>query len=994
MRTKFKPTETRKYLEALFENAQGQYLELRFFRPITPGETQTEHKFFKIPEEFNEAILFTKEYAGLYHCYTGAAPRVRKSGKKKDVETLVGAWVDVDGKDFIDSDNFRDAQHGKKQALQNIEDFPLEPSFIIDSGNGYQALWLFDEPWNITDPQERKKAEKLLKNLAKVLESDKYSTDLPRVLRLPGTPNIKDPDNHTIVTDDPSEWTQSRIERKTNRRYTPGELLQVVADILEERGEELEEKRRKNIKTTPGEFDPDEFELNTDLDDFEPSPWIPLMIADIQEHGGHHEQRVVIAYELFNAGMSIDQGVEYFRDVVQPPDFDEETTREYLEYEYKYVHEDGHQKYGPEHPAVRPYVKDYTSSPEQGVINGERIRLAREEMREAIRNPIGDGYIYRFNIVPGVGKTRTMIDELIKLNREKDVKSTVFMPTHELINEWIAYIQANYPGVKVLRLEGAGRIDPILSQENKWSHLMNKGFSPLDLHSWDQFPDEPDGCPYMQQFKKTKNADIILAPPQFQHVKTATEDRIVVYDDIEINALRTETVIPKREVEKAALVFDYIDNTTAFKRVLHETPELDVRKFYGNYQIIKHSIEDDEILEEIKWRDWIKYAIKNNLSKFALDAFIARLRPHNLHETQDTIKERIIAEEHGENTYDVRILRPKKTEKHRDTFILNGGVKNKAFQPYFHEQIKTVVKVTDEELAMPGTRVIKHTPRRNPVANNNPTLLDKTRKNYQRDMDHLTSKLEKAINECNELLVISAKKFFNKLEREKDEHPELYDLIFNQAAGHLWWGNLKGKNEYKTFDGAFILGHQAPPDRTIELDAKLHGTEAPTEIDHRRKELDYGKADYLYHYHVLQRLYQGAHRIRLMTSRKATVYFYTSVIPDQFKDIVEQEYEPPGRSLVIKTRNVLENIPLRNPSPEGKLARILGVGAAWLRRAVKHYGGEYGVRRVDKNYIFETGSFNNKHNLRSEVDNSTLPAAAEPPADQLKLPEAACPGPV
>ena len=49
----------------------------------------------------------------------------------------------------------------KEQALKLINEIPFKPSVLIWSGGGYQAHWLFPEPWIFKNEQDRKKAESL-----------------------------------------------------------------------------------------------------------------------------------------------------------------------------------------------------------------------------------------------------------------------------------------------------------------------------------------------------------------------------------------------------------------------------------------------------------------------------------------------------------------------------------------------------------------------------------------------------------------------------------------------------------------------------------------------------------------------------------------------------------------------------------------------------------------------------------------------------------------
>lgn len=74
------------------------------------------------------------------------------------------------------------------EAKKKLTEFPLKPSIVLKSGGGIQVYWLNKEP--ITgDSLWRMKA--INKALAVYLGADTQSVDLARILRVPGTMNVK-----------------------------------------------------------------------------------------------------------------------------------------------------------------------------------------------------------------------------------------------------------------------------------------------------------------------------------------------------------------------------------------------------------------------------------------------------------------------------------------------------------------------------------------------------------------------------------------------------------------------------------------------------------------------------------------------------------------------------------------------------------------------------------------------------------------------------------
>lgn len=78
-------------------------------------------------------------------------------------------------------------QNGAKRAiLDHIEGLPVLPSVIIDSGGGYHCYYLLNEPFH-----DIEKARDYQYRWVKFTGGDGGSKDLARVLRVPGTRNLK-----------------------------------------------------------------------------------------------------------------------------------------------------------------------------------------------------------------------------------------------------------------------------------------------------------------------------------------------------------------------------------------------------------------------------------------------------------------------------------------------------------------------------------------------------------------------------------------------------------------------------------------------------------------------------------------------------------------------------------------------------------------------------------------------------------------------------------
>lgn len=126
----------------------------------------------------------------------------------------------------VDIDVYNETIHPNKMYPDSIEKAKnlvygngFDPTIVIDSGWGIQALWLFKEFWNFKDDAERKSAMVLSKRLfltinKKAGKTQNYidnTSDLSRVLRPPGTFNCKNGNAKNV----------SVLDYNDSNRYNP-----------------------------------------------------------------------------------------------------------------------------------------------------------------------------------------------------------------------------------------------------------------------------------------------------------------------------------------------------------------------------------------------------------------------------------------------------------------------------------------------------------------------------------------------------------------------------------------------------------------------------------------------------------------------------------------------------------------------------------------------------------------------------------------------------
>jgi hypothetical protein len=141
------------------------------------------------------------------------------------VAGIVGLWADID---------LKSEAHSKLSLPATVEEalrvLPSEfpPTYIIATGNGLHAWWLFKEPLIFGDADERQHAANLVlrwqtllrANAAKHAWAMDRLADLARVLRVPGTFNRKDPANPKPVD----------IHSRSDKRYNPSEFSELLDD--------------------------------------------------------------------------------------------------------------------------------------------------------------------------------------------------------------------------------------------------------------------------------------------------------------------------------------------------------------------------------------------------------------------------------------------------------------------------------------------------------------------------------------------------------------------------------------------------------------------------------------------------------------------------------------------------------------------------------------------------------------------------------------------
>ena len=149
----------------------------------------------------------------------------RRRCTSEEIAGISGFWADFD----LHSD-----AHDKKALPTTIADAlsvipeSMPPTIVIATGNGAHAWWLFKEPYIFDSDEDRQAVARQVARWNTLLSLnasvrgwayDRLS-DLARVLRIPGTQNLKDRDNPKDVT----------IHSSTDRRYNLSDFVEYLDD--------------------------------------------------------------------------------------------------------------------------------------------------------------------------------------------------------------------------------------------------------------------------------------------------------------------------------------------------------------------------------------------------------------------------------------------------------------------------------------------------------------------------------------------------------------------------------------------------------------------------------------------------------------------------------------------------------------------------------------------------------------------------------------------
>lgn len=200
---------------------------------ISVDKKAIESRTFSGPEDEEQvrAWLNLHKNRNLYYSVNTPIDDARESKKlkKSDVARVYHLHVDVDPRATNDEGkpcSHEDVEKEQRRILAKIQSYPLEPSEVVFSGGGYNALWTLEEPVDVAENSPS--LEETLRRAIDVerrnwqfeldFETVDHCRDVSRILRLPGT--INRPNEEKIKKG--RVPTLSRVVSSSGRRYPLG----------------------------------------------------------------------------------------------------------------------------------------------------------------------------------------------------------------------------------------------------------------------------------------------------------------------------------------------------------------------------------------------------------------------------------------------------------------------------------------------------------------------------------------------------------------------------------------------------------------------------------------------------------------------------------------------------------------------------------------------------------------------------------------------------
>lgn len=173
-----------RFLDFLFGGGHNGFVEFRFFGAGRKPKAVEQPAYLPLPLDQEQVASEVLCHNGGRMIAVGPAPRCRipgRGGRGKDQDVLqVGCvWANLDN---------RRAAGGAVEVIARVQDLPLRPSIVVNSGYGFHVYFVFHAPLRLGRLLDW---SRLSRELREALRCEDRVT-LSQVMLLPGTFNLKE----------------------------------------------------------------------------------------------------------------------------------------------------------------------------------------------------------------------------------------------------------------------------------------------------------------------------------------------------------------------------------------------------------------------------------------------------------------------------------------------------------------------------------------------------------------------------------------------------------------------------------------------------------------------------------------------------------------------------------------------------------------------------------------------------------------------------------
>lgn len=166
--------------------------DLWLLTAIRPDRQFIETRTFSHAES-DDCLEWVERFNGTHNIYWSVNPpvgRFDKKAERTDIARVCYLHVDVDPREGEDLGEER--ERIARLFGERLPDGVPEPTFVIDSGGGYQGFWKLCEPIVIDGDAEKAEDAKRYNQQLEVLFRADACHNIDRIMRLPGTVNVPD----------------------------------------------------------------------------------------------------------------------------------------------------------------------------------------------------------------------------------------------------------------------------------------------------------------------------------------------------------------------------------------------------------------------------------------------------------------------------------------------------------------------------------------------------------------------------------------------------------------------------------------------------------------------------------------------------------------------------------------------------------------------------------------------------------------------------------